>query len=177
MLRYELYHCQITHLGSLSSPVHFMFRLFFWLGDMPVYPAAVASAELPGSHATLALFSFIPSNGQVHRGPNVVTSASLSFPLANIKCTTTQIHPFPCDVIFTTVQTGALAARLNTEILFKFGFACLFIHTNSLGTTISYEDTPSYLHINLLIEHSREATWKPLFFHARRLWWFCSYHF
>lgn len=156
MLRYELYHCQITDIWDLSPPcaLHVPF-VFSGSVTCPFIQQRLRqqNCSLPGSHATLALFSFIPSDGQVHRGTNVVTSPSL-FLSRQYK-----IHDYAdscislwCD--FYHCSNGREAASLNTEISFKFGFACLFIHTNSLRTTISFEDTPSYLHISLLIQHS-----------------------
>lgn len=92
------------HLGSLSSPVHFMFRLFFWLGDMPVYPAAAASAQL----LAVMLFHTVRWAGaQTH----TCTCFSLSF--SDTKYITTQkmskLYVFvSCDVIFSPVETGTL---------------------------------------------------------------------
>lgn len=86
-----------------------MFRLFFWLGDMPVYPAAVASAELlspwQSRYFSAFLFHTVQWTGaETHK----CSHSPPPFSLANIKYITMQIHVFPCDVIFTTVQTGAL---------------------------------------------------------------------
>lgn len=174
MLRYELYHCQITDIWDLSPPLCISCSVCF-SGSVtcPFIQQRLRqqNCSLPGSHATLALFSVIPSNGQVHRHTNVATSPS-RFLSRQYK-----IHNYAdsclslwCD--FYHCSNRRAAASLNAEILFKFGFACLFIHTNSLRTTISFKDTSSYLHINLLIQHSQETTNKPFF--SMQGAYFCS---
>lgn len=91
--------------------VPFVF-LALWHARLPS-GGCVSGTALPGSHANLALFSFIPSD--TDRCKYTQSFFLFVFSLSLFATQNTQLHRkwancmhvFPCDVIFHTVQTGA----------------------------------------------------------------------
>lgn len=174
MLRYELYHCQIIDIWDRSPPLCTSCSVCF-SGSVtcPFIQQRLRQQNCSpwqSRYFSAFLFHTVQWTGaQTHKCSHFTLSLFLScqYKIHNYAGSCISLW---CD--FYHCSNRRAAASLNTEILFKFGFACLFIHTNSLRTTISFGDTPSYLHINLLTQHSQETTKKRLFFHARCLFLF-----
>lgn len=141
MLRYELYHPHITDIWDLSPPPCSRSSiLYFWLFDMPVYPAVVASAEMLPLAVTLIspFLSFFIVVRQVH----VIVHTNTRSQCPCLHCLSHTTHKLSetdrdrslCFIInnvwsdFNTVQTFKTSTSQpvqTSEILFKCVFACM----------------------------------------------------